>query len=144
MGLGRTHKRKFKMKSTCTIKKEDDSCKLNGSGVMNLVETTSNTSFTWPKIGTFVVRKFWTFISFSNQFFLENVMAIFYSFQKILSNSVWQTPIKPHLTPNFKGYMVGNQILNLTFIFFLYHNSCKSGLNEPCEGTLSIFVSRHF
>jgi hypothetical protein len=36
------------MRSTCTIKKEGNQCKLNGSDATNLVGTTSTTSFTQP------------------------------------------------------------------------------------------------
>jgi len=46
MGLGRTHKREFRMKSTCITKKRGRYCKLNGNGVTNLIRTTSSTSFT--------------------------------------------------------------------------------------------------
>jgi hypothetical protein len=37
---------------------------------------------------------------------------------------------KPHLTPAFKGFVVGSQILNLTLTPSFDHNSCKSGLND--------------
>ncbi len=46
MGLGQNHKHKFKMMSTYTTKKKNDKCKLNGSGVVDLVRTTSSTNFT--------------------------------------------------------------------------------------------------
>jgi hypothetical protein len=48
MGLKQTHKQEFKMRSTCTTRKEGSWCKLNGSGVADLIRTTSSTSFTWP------------------------------------------------------------------------------------------------
>jgi hypothetical protein len=41
-----------------------------------------------PKTGTFVVPKFWTFLSFSNQVYFENVKKKYYSPQKKLSNGV--------------------------------------------------------
>jgi hypothetical protein len=47
-------------------------------------------------------------------------------------------------TPTFKGIMVGNQIPNLTPASSFVRNLCKSSLNEQCEGTLSIYVSRPF
>jgi hypothetical protein len=53
-------------------------------------------------------------------------------------------PIKTHLIPAFKGFTVGNQILNLTSTPPFDHNSCKLSLNEQCEGNLSIHTSRPF
>jgi hypothetical protein len=38
--------------------------------------------------------------------------------------------------------MVKSQILNLIITPSFDHNSCKSGLNEQSEGTLSIYASR--
>jgi hypothetical protein len=67
-----------------------------------------------PKIGTFIIPKFWMFISFSNQTCLEHVIALSYSPQKDISNGVLHTPIKNHLTPALKGFVVKNQIPNLT------------------------------
>jgi hypothetical protein len=49
--------------------------------------TTSKCHFS-PKIGTLVVSKLWSFISFSNKVFFYNAKNIFYSLQKDLSNSV--------------------------------------------------------
>jgi hypothetical protein len=46
MKLGQIHKRNFKMKSTCIIKKRGNQCKSNENDVANLVGTTSNISFT--------------------------------------------------------------------------------------------------
>jgi hypothetical protein len=40
--------------------------------------------------------------------------------------------------------MVGNQIPYLTPTLSFDHNSCKSSLNEQCDGTLSIYTSRPF
>jgi hypothetical protein len=88
--------------------------------VVDLIRTTSSTSFTWPatcsqplggnttplpiiyfatlcegyiqmvlfieqnpKIGTLIILELWTFISSSNQIFLEHVQGISYSLQKI-------------------------------------------------------------
>jgi hypothetical protein len=63
---------------------------------------------------------------------------------KNLSNSVKHAPIRPHLTFAWKGFMVGSQIENLTPALFLNHNSCKSSLNDQCEGTLNIYASKTF
>jgi hypothetical protein len=94
-----------------------------------------------PKIGIFVVPKLWTFISFSNQVCFENARAISCIPKKDLSNSVLHISIEFHLTPTFKRCVVGNQISNLTPSFSFDHNSCTLGLNEQCEGILSIYAS---
>jgi hypothetical protein len=74
----------------------------------------------------------------------DNAKEISYSLQKDLFNSVQRTPIKAHLTPAFKEFVVCSQIFNLTPAPSFDHNSCKSALNEQCEGTLSIYASRPF
>ncbi len=94
-----------------------------------------------PKTRTFVISNLWMLISFSNQVFFKSVRTIFYSLWKYLSYDVYHTSIKPHLTPIFKGFVVGNQIPNLTLAPSFDHNSCKLGLNEQCKGTLSIYAS---
>jgi hypothetical protein len=96
------------------------------------------------KSGTFAIPKFWTLIYFLNQFLKENANTIFYSSQQDCSNDVQHAPIRPHLTLAFKGFVVKNQIIKLTPAFFLYHNFCKSGLNEQCEGILNIYTSIPF
>jgi hypothetical protein len=50
------------------------------------------------------------FISFSNQACWEHVMAIFYSLQKNLFNSVLHAPIRDDLSPALRGFAVKNQI----------------------------------
>ncbi len=97
-----------------------------------------------PKIGTFVVSKFWTLISFSNQFLLEHMKVIFYSFQKNLSKGVLHAPIEDHLTPALRGFAIRSQIPNLTPNPYFDHNSCISNLNEQYKGTLGIYTSRPF
>jgi len=93
-----------------------------------------------PKIGTLVVPKLWTFISFSNQIFFKNSKIISYSPQKDLSKGLKHALIGPHLTPTFKGFVVKNQIPNLTLAPSFDHNSRKSSLNEQWEGTWSIYA----
>jgi hypothetical protein len=93
-----------------------------------------------PKIGTLVVLKFWTLISSSNQTFLDHARAISYSFQKNLSNSVLYTPIEDHLTVALRGFVVKSQVPNLIPNPSFDHNSCISGLNKQCKGTLSIYT----
>jgi hypothetical protein len=44
----------------------------------------------------------------------------------------------------FNGFVVESQISNLTLAPSFDHKLCKSGLNEQCEGTLNIYVSRPF
>jgi hypothetical protein len=117
MGLGWTHKQKFKMKSTCTTKKRGRlvqiECKwcneFNKNNLKHKLCTTHTleggttpllivnfvtlrkgyiqmTFFPkTPKIGTFVVLTFWTFIYSLNQVFLEHAKALFNSLQKIFS-----------------------------------------------------------
>jgi hypothetical protein len=94
--------------------------------------------------GTFVVSKLWTFISSSNQTYLEYAREIFYSPQKDLSNDVLHASIKDHLTPILRGFIIGSQIHNLTSKLSFDHNSCISGLNEQCEGILGIYTLRNF
>jgi hypothetical protein len=52
--------------------------------------------------------------------------------------------IRPHLTPDFKGFIVESQIPNLTPTPSFDHNSCKLGLNGQWSGTLNIYVSTNF
>jgi hypothetical protein len=74
------------------------------------------------KIRILVISKLWRLISFSNRVFFKNSRAIFYIPQKYFSNGLYHAPIEPHLTLAFKGFVVGNQIPNLTFTPF-DHNS---------------------
>jgi hypothetical protein len=78
------------------------------------------------------------FISFSNQICFEHVKAITHSLQKYISNGLLHAPIKDHLTFALRGFVVRNQIPNLTFDPSFDHNSCISYLNEKYEGN-----SRH-
>jgi len=57
-------------------------------------------------------------------------MAISYNPQKDLFNVVYHPSIKRHLTPNFKGFVVGSQIFQFDSAPYFDHNSCKPGLNE--------------
>ncbi len=91
-----------------------------------------------PKIGTILVPKLWTLISFSNQVFLELVKEIFYSFQENLSNNVLHTLIRYHLIVVIKGFVT----LDPNFSFD--HNWRILGLNEQCKNTLSIYTSKKF
>ncbi len=104
--------------------------------------------FSWfpsgsPKIGIFVVSKFWRLISSSKQAYLEHVKTIFYSLQKDLFNNLHALR-RDHLTHVLMGFVVESQIPNFTSNLFFNHNSCILGLNEHCEGTLGIYTSRHF
>ncbi len=159
MGLKRTHKKEFKMKSTCTTKKRkwlmQVECKwcnaLNKDNLKHKLYTTCNLweeasippyniicDSLWvynpndkfkKKIETLVVPKLWTLISSSNQTFLEHVKALPYSLEKDLSK-LYHAPIGNHLTPALRGFMVKNQIPNLIFTPYFDHNSCISCLNE--------------
>jgi hypothetical protein len=91
-----------------------------------------------------IVLKNWSFISYSNQAYLEHERKLFSNFHKGLSNGVWHTPIKAHLTLALKGFVAENQILNLIPNPSFHHNSCVSNLNEQCEGTLGSYTSRLF
>jgi hypothetical protein len=96
-----------------------------------------------PKIGTFVVPKLWTFIYFSNQIFKKSKG----NFLEPLKRSFQRCITCPNYTsfdPAFKGFMVESQISNLTLAPSFDHISCKSGLNEQCKLTLTIFISRPF
>ncbi len=50
---------------------------------------------------------------FSNQIYFENVKAISYTPSKGFSNNVWHSPIGIHLTFDFKGFVMKNQVFNL-------------------------------
>ncbi len=87
-----------------------------------------------PKIGTFVISNFWTFISSSNQAILAHARALYINSLKDLSNGVLHILIKDYLTPTLRGFMVKSQIPNLTPAPSFDHNSCILGLHEQCEG----------
>jgi len=78
-----------------------------------------------PKIRTFVIPELWMPISFSNQICFENENAIFYNPWKYLSKGEYYGWIEPHMTPAFKGFVVGSQIPYLTLAPSFDHNSCK-------------------
>ncbi len=90
------------------------------------------------------ILKLWTFISFSKQACLECTKEMSYNLQKYISNGVFHTPIKAHLTPSLKGFMVKSQIPSLTHDLSFDHNLCILGVNEQCGGTLSIYTWRIF
>ncbi len=106
------------------------------SGFVTLLGTTSKWHFSLgfpngsPKIGTLVIRKLWTFISSSNQVFLEHMKKPSYSPQNDLFNNVLHAPIENHLTSTLRGFVVGSRIPNLTPASSFDHNSCISCLNE--------------
>jgi hypothetical protein len=56
----------------------------------------------------FYCFEFWTVRSSSNQAFMEHAKAIYYNLQKHLSSNVLHVPIKDHLTPFLKGFVVGS------------------------------------
>ncbi len=91
-----------------------------------------------PKLGLLLSQNFGRSYLFQIKFFFKNVKAKSYSLQKNLSKGVYHAPIGAHLTPAFKGLVVKSQIPNLTPAPFFDHNSCKSTLNEKCEGALNI------
>ncbi len=62
------------------------------------------------------------FIYLLIQYFKE----FFYILEKDFSNSVLHSSIGNDLTLVLRGFVVGNQIFNLTFGPFFYHNSCIS------------------
>jgi len=74
-----------------------------------------------PKNEIFVVLKFWTFISSSNQTFLEHARALSHSLRRNLFNSVSHAPIGDHLSFTLKRFVVPP---------FFYHNSCISFLKH--------------
>jgi len=94
--------------------------------------------------GTLVVSKLWMIIFSSNQTCLEHATIIYYSPQKYFFNNVLHAPIGNPLTPALRGFVVKNQISNLTPDFSFDQNSCISYLNEQWEGTLGIYISRTF
>jgi hypothetical protein len=83
-----------------------------------------------PKIGILVVLKLWTLISLSKQACLDCTRKISYNVQKDLFNGVLHAPIKYHLIPSLRGFVVGSQIFNLILDLSFDHNLCILGLNE--------------
>jgi hypothetical protein len=76
-------------------------------------------------------------ISSSNQMCLEHAKEIFDKPQKDLFNNVLHASIGDHLTLTLRGFVVRNQISNLTLDSSFDHNSCILGLNEQCKGISS-------
>jgi hypothetical protein len=76
-----------------------------------------------PKTKTLVVPKLWPFIFFSNQGFLKMWQEYLITFKNIFPIVYKHTPIRPHLTPTFQGFMVKSQISNLipTFSLIIIH-----------------------
>jgi hypothetical protein len=77
-------------------------------------------------IGTIVVLKFWTFISYFQKKKLDHVRAISYNPQKDISKGVLHTLIKYHLTLALRGFMIEGQIFNLIFepFFLIINHAC--------------------
>ncbi len=96
-----------------------------------------------PKIGTLVVLKLWTFISFSNQVFLKWKTNILYplkiSFQQCITPSNWTS-----FHPYFQGICGRESNFQFDSHLFFLSQLIQISLNEQCEGTLSIYVSRPF
>jgi hypothetical protein len=97
-----------------------------------------------PKLGLLLSQKIGHSYFFQIKPFLEHVKATSYNLQKDFSNRVSHTPIRNHLTPALRGFVVGSQILNLTPDLSFDHNSCISSLNEQCKGTFGIYTLRPF
>jgi hypothetical protein len=72
----------------------------------------------------------WTLISLSKQACLDCTRKISYNVQKDLFNGVLHAPIKYHLIPSLRGFVVGSQIFNLILDPSFDHNLCILGLNE--------------
>jgi hypothetical protein len=92
---------------------------LNGEGVQEFL--------TWSlKIGTFVVPKLWTFISFSNQVCFDSARTISYSPWKYLSNGVYKDFQSDFILPLilrdlWLGVKLGNWLPPL-LLFITYAN----------------------
>jgi hypothetical protein len=69
-----------------------------------------------------------------NQACLEHVREISYSFQIDISNGVWHAPMRAYLALALKGFVVGNEIFNLTLDPSFDYNSCIS----------SNYILKHF
>jgi hypothetical protein len=97
------------------------------------------------KIGTIVVLRFWTFISFSNQVRLEHANALFYNLQNDTSNGVLHAPIRNHLTCSKDIYGLRfKPKLEIWLAPSFDLKSCILGLHEQCKGILDIYISRPF
>ncbi len=86
-----------------------------------------------PKIRTLTVSKFWLLISFSNQVVLrmqgKHLIVLKRSFQRCITR------------PNQISF---DLCFLITFALSFDHNSCKLGINEQCNDTLSIYTSKPF
>ncbi len=70
-------------------------------------------------------------------FFWEHASKISHNSQKDFSNGVLHAPIEDDLILVLRGFVVMNQVPNLTPNPFLDHNLCILGLNGQCKGTLT-------
>jgi len=62
----------------------------------------------------------------------------FIAFKKKKFNNLLHASIRDHLMPTLRGFMVRNQIPNLTLGSSFDHNSCILSLNEQCKNILAI------
>jgi len=96
-----------------------------------------------PKLGLLLSQKFGHSYLSQIKFILrmqgKYFIALKRSFQWCIAHPIW-----PHLTPDFKGFVIGSQIPNLTSAPSFDHNSCKLALNEQCKSILIIYASRPF
>jgi hypothetical protein len=96
-----------------------------------------------PKLGLVLSQNF----RHSYLFQIKSILKIWRQYpialKKIFSTCITCTNHNS-FDPYFQGFVVGSQIPNLTIALFINHNSCKSCLNEQCEGTLSICASKPF
>ncbi len=81
-----------------------------------------------PKLKFLLFRNLDIHIFFKSKFVWNMERQYLIAFKKI--NHILHAPIGDHLIHALKGFVVGNQILNLTFNLSFDHNSCISSLNE--------------
>jgi hypothetical protein len=108
-----------------------------------------NVIFPWdsqvkvPKLGLLLSQDFGHSYLSQINFFLDCKDDILWplkiSFQWCIARSNWTS-----FDPCFQGICGRESNSQFDSRLFFFHNSCKSSLNEQCESTLNIYISRPF
>jgi hypothetical protein len=94
-------------------------------------------------LGTLTIPKIWTLISFSNQIYFESAKKCFIALENIFP-MMYNMPQSNFIWPFLLKDLWSRVKCPIWLLPFFDYNSCKSSLNEQCEGTLSVYASRNF